>query len=448
MTAKEEADKYFSAGVKCSENKDYEGAIHYFTKAIELGKDDKVIYRKRGFAYAGIENYTKAIEDFTKAIELGEDDISVYGARGYAYIYRENYPKAIEDFTKVIELDEKDKDAYAGRGFAYAGEGNYQKAIEDYTKAIELGTHNEFVYIMRGMIYVYKGDDPKAIDDFKEAIKLNKSGNEKNKNTDDNDYILNEIKLTDNILNLIDDILQNNESECLRDDDSINLIRLVCLCYYLMAEIKIKPSEMSANKFVHYTKASTLRYLLKKDHTAKLRLNNAVYMNDPEEGQILKRVLLGQNKELENLFKDEDVKNYTYLTCFSLYSKKNELPMWVHYGDGGKGVGLVFSNSFFDKTDLYSVIYIDVKNPDIEKLNKNIQGRIEKILNLLQEDEIKNNTRTEFKVYVNIILNYVSYLFKDKAYEYENEVRILNYRDYAGSDISGVCKVCGNLKSE
>ena len=231
---------------------------------------------------------------------------------------------------------------------------------------------------------MYKWVYPEAINDFKEAIKLNKSGNEKNKNTDDNNYILNKIKLTDNILNLIDDILQNNKSKVLQGDDSINLIRLVCLCYYLMEAIKINSSVVKEEKIVHYTKASTLQFLLLKDHTAKLRLNNAIYMNDPEEGQILKKVLLGQNNELENLLKDEDVKNYTYLTCFSPYDKRDELPMWVHYGDGGKGVGLVFSNSFFDEADLYKVLYIDIKNFDITKLDQNIRDKIMPILEFLK----------------------------------------------------------------
>lgn len=508
----EEAEKYFIAGMKCSENKDYEGAIHYFTKAIELGANGKEIYRRRGFAYAEIKDYPEAIEDFTRAIVLGENDKSVYGARGDTYIYLGNYPKAIKDLTKVIEWNENNKDAYYSRGYAYAGMGKYLEAIEDFTTAIELGANDKDTYRNRGVIYARMGKYPeaikdftkalgldanekdiyrnrgfayvgakkhikaikdctnaiklganrkdiyiirgiayigskkylKAIKDFKKVIKLNKSGNEKNKNTDDNDNIykkklidntLNKIKLTDNILELIVFIFQKNESKDLNYNEVLSLIELIHCCYDLMEAIKIKPSEMSANKFVHYTKACTLQFLLQKDHTAKLRLNNAVYMNDPEEGQILRNVLcqLDENKELEKLFKDEDVKNYTYLTCFSPYDKRDELPMWVHYGDGGKGVGLVFNKSFFDEADLYKVQYIDVKNFDINKLDQNVQDKITAIFDFLKE--IKNNTRTEFKVYVNIILNYVSYLFKDKAYEYENEVRILNYRDYDSQDI-------------
>ena len=526
MTAKEEAEKYLNTAIQCFKNNDIERtkaystkAIEGYSKAIESGVHDKVIYKNRGIAYIGIEDYAKAIEDFTKVIELGLKDKDIYRNRGFAYASIEDYPKAIEDFTKVIEFDENNKDGYENRGvaylrindytkaiedftkviefdennteayyscgYAYACIGNYQKAIKDYTKAIdldasnkgayadrgcayacienypkaiedftkaiELDVNNRVVYRNRGLAYLYKGDYPEAIDDFKEVIKLNK-------NTGDNDYILNKIKLTDNILNkrkltnnvlnkiqltdnivnLIDDILQNNESNVLPDEESINLIKLVNLCYYLMEEIRINPSDMNGEQFVHYTKAGTLQFLLHKDHTAKLRLNNAVYMNDPEEGQILKRVLcqLDQNNELENLLKDtEDIKNYTYLTCFSPYNKRDELPMWIHYGDGGKGVGLVFNNSFFDKTDLYKVQYIDVKDPDINKLNQNVQEKITAILNILKKDKIKNTDNKEVKNYVNIILNYVSYLFKDKAYEYENEVRILKYRDYDSQDI-------------
>lgn len=478
MTIKEKAKKYFSDGMKCYENKNFEGAKAYFTKAIEgyskviesgtndefiygsrgfaymfikeypkaiedytkaieLGATDKYFYRSRGTAYVYTKEYPKVIEDFTKAIELGATDKDIYRNRGFAYALMENYPKAIDDFSKIIELDANDKSGYAGRGVAYLGINDCTKAIEDLTKAIELGITDKLLYRLRGIAYMGIKDCSKAINNFKEVIKLNKNDNKKNQNTGDSDYALKEIKLPDNILNLIDDILKKNESKVLPDDETLNLIELVYYCYDLMDEIKIEPSKLE-EKIVHYTKAGTLQHLLKKDHSAKLRLNNAVYMNDPEEGQILKKVLcqLDKNNELENLFKDGDVKNYTYLTCFSLHNERNELPMWVHYGDGGNGVGLVFNHSFFDKTDLYKVQYMDVNNPDIKKLNENVQEKITAILNLLQEDGIKNNTRTEFKVYVNIILNYVSYLFKDKAYEYENEVRILNYRDYAGSDIS------------
>ncbi|MDY4465327.1 MAG: tetratricopeptide repeat protein [Candidatus Treponema excrementipullorum] len=433
----EEAEKYFIAGMKCYLDKDYEGVKKYFTKAIESGANDRRVYIGRGFACMDTRNYAEAIKDFTQAIKLGANNKHIYDNRGRAHVYEEKYTEAIDDFTEAIKLGLNDKGIYKRRGLAYVGAKKYTEAIADCTTAIELGENDKVIYIIRGIAYIGKKDYTEAINDFKEVIKLNKSGNEKENTTGGDDHISNKISLTDNILNLIFHLSKSNESSVLPIDETLNLIELVYYCYDLMEEIKIKPSELE-EKIVHYTKASTLQHLLKKDHSAKLRLNNAVYMNDPEEGQILKRVLcqLDKNNELENLLKDtEDIKNYTYLTCFSPYDKRDELPMWIHYGAGGKGVGLVFNSRFFDKTYLYSVIYIDVKNPDIKKLNQNLQDKITAILNLLQEDDIRNNDHKEFKFYVNIILNYVSYLFKDKAYEYENEVRMLNYRNYDSQDI-------------
>ena len=404
---------------------------------IAVGGNDKAIYNSRGRAYIGMADYAKAVEDFTKAIDFGANDKGVYRNRGIAFIGIKEYTKAIDDLTKAIEFDVNDKSIYAGRGVAYLGINDYTKAVEDFTKAIVLGANVKDIYRLRGFAYLYNGDCPKAIEDFTQVVKLNKNGKEESKHTGDSDYALKEIKFPENILDLIDDILKKNELNILQDNETLSLIQLEGFCYDLMEAIKINPSDVNGEQFVHYTKASTLQYLLKKDHSAQLRLNNAVYMNDPEEGQILKKVLcqLDKNNELENLLKNEDVKNYAYLTCFSPYDKRDELPMWVHYGDGGKGVGLVFNNSFFDEADLYKVLYIDIKNFDTAKLDQNIRDKITAIFDFLKRDEIKNNTRTEFKVYVNIILNYVSYLFKDKAYEYENEVRILNYRNYGSQDI-------------
>ena len=343
MTAKEEADKYLNTAIQCFRNNDIKKTKEYSTKAIE---------------------------GYSKAIELDENNKDAYENRGIAYLTLEDYTKAIDDFSKIIELDANDKSGYAGRGVAYLGINDCTKAIEDLTKAIELGITDKLLYRLRGIAYMGIKDCSKAINNFKEVIKLNKNDNKKNQNTGDSDYALKEIKLPDNILNLIDDILKKNESKVLPDDETLNLIELVYYCYDLMDEIKIEPSKLNGEKIVHYTKASTVQHLLKKDHKAKLRLNNAVYMNDPEEGQILKNVLcqLGQNKELEKLFKDEDVKNYTYLTCFCPYDKRDELPMWIHYGDGGKGIGLVFHNSFFDKTDLYKVQYTELSESGIPRL--------------------------------------------------------------------------------
>ena len=423
----------------------YKLALNDYIKAIEIDPIFKEAYNGRGNVYSNLGKYTEALNDYNIAIKIDSDFKEAYFNRGITYDKMCRYEEAIKNYNKVIEIDYNYISAYNNRGITYDKICRYEEAIKDYNKVIERNPNFEGAYFNKGMTYIKCKNPIEVKENFKKFLEIQKQENKHNieKIIDDKINGVNKINIEDDILSLIKSILFNNSIE---DDEKLKLIDLICFCYQLMEEIKIKSSEINKKNFVHYTKANSLQFLLKKDYTAKLRLNNAVYMNDPEEGQILKQIIhkLDENNDLVNLFEDnDDIKNYTYLTCFSPDDKKDELPMWVHYGDNGKGVGLVFNKEFFDKIDLYKVQYIDIKNFDISKLNENISDNIKAIFDFLEEDEIKNNNNREFKTYVNIILNYISYLFKDKAYEYENEVRILNYRDYNSSDIKTVISESG-----
>ena len=178
-------------------------------------------------------------------------------------------------------------------------------------------------------------------------------------------------------------------------------------------------------------------------------------MNDPQEGQIFK-ILLSKYKDDEpsNIFHDDiDIKNYTYLTCFCPYEKRDVLPMWVHYGDGAKGVGLVFNEKFFENQDLYYVQYIDVEKFNIDEVDENIREELKQIFDFLSQDIFTKSKNYVFLEYTNIIINYVSYFFKDEAYGYENEIRMVQFRDYESEDIiineaSDIPKLCIEYNKE
>ena len=240
--------------------------------------------------------------------------------------------------------------------------------------------------------------------------------------------------MEDDILSLIKHIVLDN---LMKDTEKLTLIELIYYCYQLMEKIKFKKKENF--QLTHYTKTGSLKFLLKKKAKfGKLRLSNAIYMNDPEEGKIFKNILLSQDKDnkLSNIFNnDSNIKNYTYLTCFCPYDKRDILPMWVHYGDSCKGVGLVFNEKFFENQDLYYIQYIDTEKFDVNKVDENIKEELKQIFELLLQDIFTKSDNEKFLEYTNIIINYISYFFKDKAYDYENEVRMIQFRDYESEDV-------------
>ena len=77
-------DKYKIKGFQSFYNEDYESALHYFSKAIELNEKDTISYKQRGLINHKLGNLQSAINDYSVAIELTPTDANLYLNRGAA----------------------------------------------------------------------------------------------------------------------------------------------------------------------------------------------------------------------------------------------------------------------------------------------------------------------------------------------------------------------------
>lgn len=269
------------------------------------------------------------------------------------------------------------------------------------------------------------------------------------------------------------------------------IINIKKLCRYT-------PREGEREIPVHYTKLDTLTKLLAKEKEGKkpyLRLWNSANMNDPHEGtcfwEMMKIVTDAKDEEsLKTLYKYfpmfvpenqkhnyKDVRGNIYITSFS--KKKDDLLMWIAYGDNAKGCTIEFSDEFIDircsasemmdvslysdkDIPLYQVQYIDRKdleentirilNSELEGITEKMQKSISKIWayiqalekimigfdkNAAEESEeksrekrkynSKNDSKEAIVSFVIDALNEVRYLFKDDEYQHEDEMRVVQY---------------------
>ena len=135
-----DSDEQLNQGIALLEEGQYDRAIAYFNKAIELNPRDADAYNNRGLAYfEGKGQYDKAIVDYNKAIELNPRSAAAYNNRGLAYGYKGKYDKAISDCNKAIELNPRSAAAYNNRGLSYFNKRDYEKAWDDVHKAQNLG---------------------------------------------------------------------------------------------------------------------------------------------------------------------------------------------------------------------------------------------------------------------------------------------------------------------
>ena len=144
----------------------YQEALQYLNRAIEMDSNMAQAYERRGDTYIkigeisqtyseAISAYNKAIDDYNKAVSLDRTNATTYYKkiavayykRGVVHSDNKNYNAAIDDLNKSLEFDPTYAPAYFKRGFIY-GEiiKNYHVAIVNYYGAIYFEPDNAEYY--------------------------------------------------------------------------------------------------------------------------------------------------------------------------------------------------------------------------------------------------------------------------------------------------------------
>lgn len=231
--------------------------------------------------------------------------------------------------------------------------------------------------------------------------------------------------------------------------------------------------DFSKYKFGHYTSGSVLQIFLKQEDSViphkikgKTRLYNVRYMNDPEEGKIIDKILgLGYNNN-----PGDKVESSPWF-LMSLTTALDELTMWSQYGANAEGVCLELKPDSFSKVNslidmkpffhqvpssektvtinnaneyLYRICYLDeealkkdeieiselhnelLKDDDVINSVKKSLVQIKEILAFKLDDAQKQE---ELLYDVNKLLEEIRYLFKSSGYYYEKEIRLLKYSE-------------------
>jgi len=153
--------------------KDYNGAILEYSKAIEINPDFEKAYHNRALAHNKLENYNEAIKDYNKLIEINPINETAYYNRGNAKRDLEDFKGAIIDYSKAIKINPNLALAYKYRGISRIRLQDNLDAIKDFSKALEINPNDETVYYSRGIVRIFFRDFDEAIQDFVKAVQIN-----------------------------------------------------------------------------------------------------------------------------------------------------------------------------------------------------------------------------------------------------------------------------------
>ena len=170
----------FNSGIRNLNQGNYQKALEFFSKAIDIYKRDAAAFYNRGIANEELENYKEAIEDYKKSLTM---DGLIYTANthnniGFSYLQLEDFDNALIHLNKAISIKSNDGSYYNNRGSVYLNQERWEEALKDYQTAKgkylkKKENINEYFYNDIGYIHFNLGSYQHAIDNYDKAIEIN-----------------------------------------------------------------------------------------------------------------------------------------------------------------------------------------------------------------------------------------------------------------------------------
>ena len=108
----EEAEKLKVMGNSSMQQKKYEQAKNYYTKALELapsGPTSHVYYSNRSAALLSMRNFTEAVWDAERSIALKPDYAKAHARLGLAHFLLGQYKDAVDSYTLAVEYEPRNQ---------------------------------------------------------------------------------------------------------------------------------------------------------------------------------------------------------------------------------------------------------------------------------------------------------------------------------------------------
>lgn len=174
----QEAVDAYNKGLDEYKNGNYDSAVTYFKKALQIDSNFAFAWDNLGITYRKMENYDKAIEAYQKSLEVDPEGLMPLQNLGIVYQYKKEYQKAIDAYKKLGELDQNNPEVFYGIGQTYLYLNDYENALDNICKAYILYIEQKSPYRtdaekLVSYIYAQMNKQGKA-ERFNEILKSNK----------------------------------------------------------------------------------------------------------------------------------------------------------------------------------------------------------------------------------------------------------------------------------
>ncbi|NLB34504.1 MAG: tetratricopeptide repeat protein, partial [Elusimicrobia bacterium] len=165
-------NEYVLMGENYRDQYQYEQAIKYFKKALEINPENDQIYRELGYCYRNQNKHDISKKYFQKALEINPNDAWNHIALAYYYTDSGQPEQAKICFETALKINPEHKRANAGLGRLCREQGRYEEAVRYLQKAITINPENEMFYDQLGLCFRSLGKHKEAESAFEKSRKL------------------------------------------------------------------------------------------------------------------------------------------------------------------------------------------------------------------------------------------------------------------------------------
>jgi len=161
-------------GLSLFTNKNYEGAIKEYQRAIALAPNSDLVpdaYNSLGQAYTQLGDNEKAIKAYQQAIQRDPTRSDIRVTLGNMHYFQKDYAKAVEQYEAAVRTDPSAANRFSlGQGYMAAG--NYSEAEYQFARVRDMAPKEPSGHYGLGQLYAKQGRQDKAIEEFQAAIDI------------------------------------------------------------------------------------------------------------------------------------------------------------------------------------------------------------------------------------------------------------------------------------
>jgi tetratricopeptide (TPR) repeat protein len=161
---------YGNIALQKYEARDFQGAISYMNRIINMYPDSTLPHWSIGDCYVAMNNFEESIKHFNRALEMGDSSKLVLGSRGCAYRKLNQFDLAEVDFKTGVRLHPLETELFLNLGILYNELGRFEetKLALDSLGSFSLGYYEG--YFIRGFANQSLQHYEAAIEDYVQYI--------------------------------------------------------------------------------------------------------------------------------------------------------------------------------------------------------------------------------------------------------------------------------------